>query len=71
MVYVVPLRYVLIVPCSIKFIKIVKGGAGYSSTAKCSMVSKWEWVNILIIIIITLTVTLIPLSKLVLNGMSV
>ena len=54
----------------IKFIEVVKGGAGYSSAAKGSMVSKWEWVEILIIIII-LTVTLIPLSKLVLNGMSV
>ena len=58
----------LIVPCSIKFIEVVKGRAGYSSTAKGSMVSKWEWVDILIII---LTVSLIPLSKLVLNGMSV
>ena len=52
----------------IKFIEVVKGGAGYSSAAKGSMVSKWEWVDILIII---LTVSLIPLSKLVLNGMSV
>ena len=47
--------------------EVVKGGAGYSSAAKGSMVSKWEWVDILII----LTVSLIPLSKLVLNGMSV
>ena len=63
MVYVVPLSMCcLIVPCLIKFIEVVKG-AGYSSTAKSSMVSKWEWVDILILTV--------PLSKLVFNGMSV
>ena len=30
----------------IKFIEVVKGGAGYSNAAKGSMVSKWEWVDI-------------------------
>ena len=47
----------LIVPC---LIEVVKGGAGYSSVARGSMMSKWEWVDIL-------AVSLIPLSKLVLN----
>ena len=41
----------------------------WRSWTKGSMVSKWEWIDVLIIII--LAVSLIPLSKLVLNGMSV